>query len=357
MTTSGDLIQTNEDIYGGWVIVGASTASLGPPELQEHEATTTTTTTITTLSLSPLPVRPHHFPIDQRQLDAQRLSHLAVCELLRGELHLADLKKAEKPIRRVLDVGSGEGKKAPVTNNFYRRLMGDLLQDAEHCNEFADDHPDMEVIGTDLSAIGDTWGPPNLRFEIEDCRQDWTFDDSRFDFIHMRDLVGGIKDWLRLFREAFRCTSPGGLIESHEHSFIFQSDNKSIEPGSALGWMGKIFMEAGDKTGYSFAVVDEGVQKERMEEAGFVDINEEVKRMSISQKHEDPRLREISLIAYKALLHDLEGRLLYVTTQILRWPEKQTSFFAMEVREQLKRMDVYVAHKIVVGRKPESGSN
>ncbi|RSL62395.1 hypothetical protein CEP51_013482 [Fusarium floridanum] len=356
MTTSGDLIQTNEDIYGGWVIVGASTASLAPPELQEHESdgdddyddhdsviesspSSTASVTSSIYDYRAIHGREYHshsFPIDQRQLDAQRLSHLAVCELLRGELHLADLKKAEKPIRRVLDVGSGEGCWA---------------------FEFADDHPDMEVIGTDLSAIGDTWMPPNLRFEIEDCRQDWSFNDSRFDFIHMRDLVGGIKDWLRLFREAFRCTSPGGLIESHEHSFIFQSDNKSIEPGSALGWMGKIFMEAGDKTGYSFAVVDEGVQKERMEEAGFVDINEEVKRMPISQKHEDPRLREISLIAYKALLHDLEGRLLYVTTQILQWSEKQTSFFAMEVREQLKRMDVYVAHKIVVGRKPESGSN
>ncbi|KAJ4169218.1 hypothetical protein NW754_016707 [Fusarium falciforme] len=168
----------------------------------------------------------------------------------------------------------------------------------------------------------------------------------------MRHLVGGIKDWHHLYRQAFRCTSPGGLVESHEHSFVFQSDNKSIEPESALGEMGDIFKDAGGKTGYSFAVVDEGAQRKLMEEAGFAVVKEEVKRMPISKEHEDPKLQEISLIAYDALLDDLDGRLLYVTTQVLGWSKDETYVFAMEVREQLKQMDVYVHRRIVVGRKP-----
>jgi hypothetical protein len=79
--------------------------------------------------------------------------------------------------------------------------------------------------------------------------------------------------------------------------------------------------------------------------------------MPISKKHEDPELREISLIAYKALLHDLEGRLLYVTTEVLGWSKDETYVFATEVRKQLKQMDVYVDHRIVVGRKPLSSSD
>ena len=74
--------------------------------------------------------------------------------------------------------------------------------------------------------------------------------------------------------------------------------------------------------------------------------------MPISKKHEDPKLRNISRIAYEALLYDLEGRLLYVTTEVLEWSKKKTYVFAMEVRKQLKQMDVYVHHRIVVGRKP-----
>ncbi|KAJ4175356.1 hypothetical protein NW755_014938, partial [Fusarium falciforme] len=77
-----------------------------------------------------------------------------------------------------------------------------------------------------------------------------------------------------------------------------------------------------------------------MEEAGFVVVKEEVKRMPISKKHKDPKLQEISLIAYEALLCDLEGRLLYVTTEVLGWSEKKTYLFAMDVRKQLEQMDV-----------------
>lgn len=99
----------------------------------------------------------------------------------------------------------------------------------------------------------------------------------------MRHLVGGIKDWLRLFRQAFRCTIPGGLIESHEHSFVFHSDKESIEPESALVQVGDIFTKAGKKTGYSFTIVDESTQRKLMEEAGFVDVKEEVKRVSLGR--------------------------------------------------------------------------
>ncbi|KAI8649801.1 hypothetical protein NCS55_01443000 [Fusarium keratoplasticum] len=353
MTTIDESIQTNEDISEGWVPLEASTASPGSPGHQEHEGdddgydsglesypSSTESITSSICDYHTIHRRKYHshrwdsgycFPIDQQQLDAQYLSDLAVRELLGGQLHLADLKEAEKPIQRVLDVGSGEGCWA---------------------FEFADDNPDIEVTGTDLSPIGETWVPSNLKFEIDDCTQRWNFDGCCFDFIHMRDLVGSIKDWPRLFREAFRCASPGGFVESHEQSFIFQSDNKSIEPESALERMGGVFMEAGLKSDYSFTIVDEGTQRKLMEEAGFVDVKEEVKRMPISKKHEDPKLRNISRIAYEALLYDLEGRLLYVTTQVLGWSKDETHVFAMEVRKQLKQMDVYVHHRIVVGRKP-----
>ncbi|WAO97126.1 Hypothetical protein NCS54_01483600 [Fusarium falciforme] len=207
------------------------------------------------------------------------------------------------------------------------------------CSNFADEHPDIEVTGTDLSPIGEEWVPPNLQFEIDDCSQHWNFDNSCFGFIHMRNLTGGIKDWPHVFGEAFRCTSPGGLVESHEESFILKSDNESIEPRGALEEMGNIFKEAGHKT------------------AGFVDVEEVVMRMPISKMHKDPDLQKVGRIAYEALLHDLEGRLLYVTTQVLEWSKDDTYFFAIKVRKQLKQMDVYVDHRIVVGRKPWSGSD
>lgn len=74
--------------------------------------------------------------------------------------------------------------------------------------------------------------------------------------------------------------------------------------------------------------------------------------MPISKKHKDPKLQKISLIAYEAFLHDLEGHLLYAITQVLGRPEEETYLLAMEARKQLEQIDVYVDHKIVVGQKP-----
>jgi hypothetical protein len=99
----------------------------------------------------------------------------------------------------------------------------------------------------------------------------------------MRNLTGVIKDWPHVFDEAFRCTSPGGLVESREQSFILKSDNESIEPRGALEEMGNIFKKAGHKTGCSFTIVDEGAQRKLMEEAGFVDVEEVVMRVSLGR--------------------------------------------------------------------------
>jgi hypothetical protein len=39
----------------------------------------------------------------------------------------------------------------------------------------ADKFPSAEVIGTDLSPTQPGWVPPNCKFEIDDCTEEWTF--------------------------------------------------------------------------------------------------------------------------------------------------------------------------------------
>ena len=46
----------------------------------------------------------------------------------------------------------------------------------------------------------------------------------------------------------------------------------SVEEGSAMDQWGKLFHEAGRKTGRSFRVYEDELQKKAMEAAGFVDI-------------------------------------------------------------------------------------
>jgi ubiquinone/menaquinone biosynthesis C-methylase UbiE len=110
--------------------------------------------------------------------------------------------------------------------------------------------------------------------EIEDCTQDWTFTENSFDYVYMRYLVGCIPDWTEQFKQAFKVLKPGGYLESFEASPRIESDDGTVAPGSPLNRWGDIFLKAGEKSGRSFTVIEEGLQRKSMEEAGFVDLQE-----------------------------------------------------------------------------------
>ena len=169
---------------------------------------------------------------------------------------------------------------------------------ADRSSDFADQNPDIQVTGTDISPIQPGWTPPNLKLcvsphlsnlpnplsqlisdapttsEIEDCTQEWTFPPNSADYIHMRWLAGSIPDWNALFAEAYRTCKPGGWVESFEPSPHLESDHGPVPEDSAVGQWGRFFTEGGEKTGRTFSVVDDDLQRKGMEAAGFVDIGE-----------------------------------------------------------------------------------
>ena len=78
--------------------------------------------------------------------------------------------------------------------------------------DFADDHPEAQVIGTDLSPIQPHYIPPNCKFEIDDYNSEWTFSQN-FDFIHARGLAGTSKDYPAIVKQAYHALNPGGWLE------------------------------------------------------------------------------------------------------------------------------------------------
>ncbi|KAF4451325.1 demethylmenaquinone methyltransferase [Fusarium albosuccineum] len=148
-------------------------------------------------------------------------SHHQLNLVLGDKLHLSPLKKN---IQRVLDIGTGTGIWAI---------------------DFADEFPNAEVTSTDISVIQSQWIPPSPKFEIEDRTQTWTFGDNSIDYTHMRYLIGSIKNWPSLMKEAFRVCKPGGYVESFEGSLDMESDDDTVPKRSAMADWGPIFKEAG----------------------------------------------------------------------------------------------------------------
>lgn len=152
--------------------------------------------------------------------------------------------------------------------------------------DFADENPQAEVIGTDLSPTQPSWVPPNLKFEIDDCTKEWTFEPNTFDFIHLRFLFGAIRDWTALFQQAYRACRPGGWVQSSEAEVIMLSDDGTVTEDSTMQTLwNPLFKQAGEKLGNSFLVVSENSQKKGLEEAGFTEIKEVTYKVSQTEQY------------------------------------------------------------------------
>ncbi|KAL8638408.1 MAG: hypothetical protein Q9228_004439 [Teloschistes exilis] len=71
------------------------------------------------------------------------------------------------------------------------------------------------------------WVPPNVKFEVDDCEEPWTFTE-KFDVVHARYLAAAIEDWPRLVSQAFQFTKPGGYAEFQDYDLEYYSEDGTL---------------------------------------------------------------------------------------------------------------------------------
>ncbi|KAI1414189.1 S-adenosyl-L-methionine-dependent methyltransferase [Hypoxylon sp. FL1857] len=251
-----------------------------------------------------------------------------------GKIYLAPLSD---DIQRVLDVACGTGIWAI---------------------DFADLFPAAEVIGVDISPQQPQWIPPNLKFEVDDVTQPWTYEPNSFDYIHLRWLTGSVPDWYALYREVFKALKPGGYFEHKESSCLLLSDDGTVVEGSAIDQWGKVFTEAGKKFGHTFSVVEEGLQRKAMEAAGFEIIEERDMKTPLGPWPADENQKLIGQYNRLAIEQDVEGFLMYMWTMVMGWTREEIQVYAAHLRRELRSPNIhaYYPQKLVIGRKPEPAS-
>ncbi|EFX05118.1 methyltransferase type 12 [Grosmannia clavigera kw1407] len=252
-------------------------------------------------------------PNDDRQNEALDIMHHAFLLLHDDKLHLAPLLDN---IQKVIDIGTGTGIWAI---------------------DFGDTYPNAEVIGTDLSPIQPGWVPPNVRFQIDDFRQTWLFEENSIDYVHMRWLIGCVEDWTALFREIFRVLKPGGWIETSEANGFYESDDGTLSEKSAMAQWGYLFREGAKKMGSkaSYSVVRDKIQRKSLEEAGFVNIQEKMFKMPCGEWPEDPKQAEIGTFVKAGLENDIEGMISYSASK-LGWTPSEVIVYAAHVHKELR---------------------
>ncbi|KAK1763387.1 S-adenosyl-L-methionine-dependent methyltransferase [Phialemonium atrogriseum] len=276
-------------------------------------------------------------PNDDKHNESMDIYHHFFTLALENKLFLAPLKD---DIKKVLDVGTGTGIWAI---------------------DFADKFPGAEVTGTDISPIQPSWVPPNLKFEIDDCTQPWSFEDNSFDYVHLRFLLGSVDSWDELFEQAYRVCKPGGWVESLESSPRIESDDGTVTEETAINEWGKFFIEGGKKLGRPFTVVDDDLQKKAVEKAGFTNVNTWDFKECITCLPaplggwpKDQRMKEIGRFVQVALEQDPEGYVLYVASA-LGWTKSEVSVYCVQLRKEIRSGKYHPFYRLraVWAQKPE----
>ncbi|EEU44092.1 uncharacterized protein NECHADRAFT_30036, partial [Fusarium vanettenii 77-13-4] len=285
-------------------------------------------------------------PNDDQQLQSQDITHHYLTVLLGDKLFLAPIAGGD--VKKVLDVGTGSGIWAI---------------------DFADQYPQAEVIGSDLSPCQPSWVPPNVQFEVDDATQPWTWKDNEFDFIHIRYLFGAIADWNAIFQQACRCCAPGGWVQSCEADVHFFCDDDTADDPQVAPYLktwAKLYEAGGAEMKKPFFVQQENLQEKGIEAAGFTDMKVvnykvghalyDLNLLPVGGWPKDPKLAEVGRFVKLTMENDIEGYTLFMWHNVLKWPKDEYQIFLMGMRKILanRKVHAYMMVRYVYARKPEA---
>ncbi|KAL1991059.1 hypothetical protein VTN49DRAFT_5563 [Thermomyces lanuginosus] len=266
-------------------------------------------------------------PNDESENDRQDMLHELHLQILDGKLYLAPIKEPQ----RVIDLGTGTGIWAI---------------------DFADLHPEAEVIGCDLSPIQPSQVPPNVRFLVDDIESDWADEMNQFDFIHARNLLVSIRDFGKLIRQCYQAVRPGGWVEFQDWDGPPYSEDGSLS-GTGLEQYYNEMYSAFQKAGHE---VRPGPKLEQwFNDAGFVNIHVEKFVVPHGVWPKDPHLKKLGAWFQAQAEAGYEGAALAALTRYKQWSKEEVFLLASQARADGRNRKIHAMYYfyVVYGQRPQ----
>ena len=201
----------------------------------------------------------------------------------------------------------------------------------------AEQNPESDVLGTDLSPIQPEYVPANCRFEIDDAEDEWVFSHP-FDYIHGRYMCAFLKDFDHLFRSAYANLSPGGWVEFQETLINFQAIDNTLE-GTALQEWNKLLLEGIRKMGRNAMAAVK--YKQHMADAGFVNITEKKFAVPATPWARGKDEKTLGAMQMANNLEGVGGLTMTVFTRSLGWPPERVERLLVDVRADMKDRNIH----------------
>jgi len=243
----------------------------------------------------------YQFPNDVTEIDRLNFQFEILKCVFNNRNYFAPLQDP----KRILDVGTGTGQWAI---------------------EMGDEFPCAEVQGTDLSPIQPSSVPENVHFFIDDASDDdWVVPPDHFDYIHTRMLLGAFTDFKDIIRKSFYHLKPGGWMESQEVMTTPYCDDDTIP----RDWPFMEWTRYSDKAAMEFGrpLRIANRLKKWYNEAGFVDVREEVFKLPINPWPDDKDLKVLGKVSEENLLAGLSGFSMAPFSRNLEWTKEEIEVF------------------------------
>ncbi|OBT46109.1 hypothetical protein VE00_02802 [Pseudogymnoascus sp. WSF 3629] len=240
------------------------------------------------------------------------------------------------------------------TYHSFREGVYAMPNDEFEQERLADEHPEAQVIGIDLSPIQPGFVPPNLKFVVDDAEDEWVISE-KFDLIHVRMMVGSFLDWPKFFTRCYNQLHPGAFIEVQDVTGLGCDDTTfTYDPPScrfAEWWhlVTKAFKESGRDMDAA------AHHKERLEEAGFINVKVVDFKWPINTWPRDKKLKTIGMWSKENTLDALEALAMAPLTRVLKWTPEEVQLLLQGARIDIENEGIHAYWNIraVYGERPE----
>ncbi|KAL4760272.1 class I SAM-dependent methyltransferase [Aspergillus foveolatus] len=274
----------------------------------------------------------YFMPNDEAEQTRLNITHQMCMIIFDGSLINVPLVKQTA---RILDIGTGPG---------------------DWAIEMSAAYPSATIVATDIgvfdNGLGSTIDLPNVSFQLDDARNEWTYHDP-FDLIHLRGLAGAFSDWSSIYRQAFRHLVPGGYIEISDADPAADAVSFPNSGDSYLNTLTSAMRSAAETTGYPRDLCH--LLPSVLTAAGFVDVRVIERTIPVGTWPNDPREKTLGKMALIALLEGLEAYSLRPLTATGNWTEEGVRDLCAKVKmEILAAEKITACVKTVTARKPFS---
>lgn len=217
----------------------------------------------------------------------------------------------------------------------------------------ADEHPEADVLGTDLSPIQPEYVPPNCRFVIDDAEDEWVYS-YKFDYIHGRYLCPFMADIPKLLKNIYDNLNPGGYVEIMETLMLMKAVDDSLDGHPIQQW--NVMMVEGNASPLRSTFINtstdlnnlKGIKKigkdplsaincrRWMEEAGFINVTEKKFAIPANPWARGTEQKVRGAMMMTNLLEVAQGITMNIFTKVHGWTAEEVEIFLVDIRAGLK---------------------